>query len=438
MSRRAGTADQRPPTLIVKIGRYPLHHGAVAAARSLGRLGVPVYALTEDRFAPLALSRYVRQAFLWSTSGGEHPDALIEGIRRIGERLDGPVVALATDDEAAVLLAARRAELSDIFLLPPVEPALPVLLADKQRLHELCRVHAVPSPETVTVCSAQQLRAAVDRLGLPVVVKNPAPWSRLVAPVVGGTTTLRGPGDVLSAERALRLTPQGRLLVQEYLPALEGCRAQDEAGGATDWIAHVYRPIDDGPPLVFTGIKLRSWPTGGGVTTRGLAAPHPELAEMTAEFCRAIGFRGVADLDWRRDHRDGRLKLVDFNPRVGAQFQLFRTTTGVDVVRALYLDLTGHTVPLGAQIDGRELVVEHLDALAAVSARLRHQPGPGARHASFPYPARRETAWLAWDDPLPFAAATMRFASAAVSRLAGLASRRQAPRPEEWSLPPEP
>lgn len=368
---------------------------------------------------------------MWNTSGGEHPDVLIDGIRRIGERLDGPVVALATDDEAAVLLAARRTELSDVFLLPPVEPTLPVLLADKQGLHELCRTHAIPSPETVTVCSAQELRAAVDRLGLPVVVKNPAPWSRLVAPVVGGTTTLRGPEDVSSAEQALRMTPQGRLLVQEYLPASESCRAGNGTGAAADWIAHLYRPADDGPPLVFTGIKLRSWPAGGGVTTRGLAAPNPELAAMTAEFCQAIGFRGVADLDWRRDHRDGRLKLVDFNPRVGAQFQLFRTTTGVDVVRALYLDLTGHTVPEGSQIDGRELVVEHLDTLAAVSARLRHRTGTEALRASFPRPQRRETAWLAWDDPLPFAAATTRFASAGISRLAGRAARRRATRPEE-------
>jgi predicted ATP-grasp superfamily ATP-dependent carboligase len=424
LSRRTGTADQRPPTLIVKIGRYPLHHGAVAAARSLGRLGVPVYALAEDRFAPLALSRYVRKPFLWRTSGAEHPDVLIDGIRRIGERLDGPAVALATDDEAAVLLAARRAELSDVFLLPPIEPALPVLLADKQGLHELCRTHAVPSPETVTVCSAEELRAAVDRLGLPVVVKNPAPWSRLVAPVVAGTTTLRSAADVSSAEQALRTTPQGRLLVQEYLPAPEGGRTGNRVGAAADWIAHLYRPIGDGAPLVFTGIKLRSWPAGGGVTTRGIAAPHPELAAMTAGFCRAIGFRGVADLDWRRDHRDGRLKLVDFNPRVGAQFQLFRTTTGVDVVRALYLDLTGHAVPQGAQIDGRELVVEHLDALAAVNARLHHRPGAAAWHGSFPRPVRRETAWLAWDDPLPFAAATTRFASAGFGRLAGLAARR--------------
>ncbi|MDQ6793107.1 MAG: ATP-grasp domain-containing protein, partial [Candidatus Dormibacteraeota bacterium] len=40
------------PVLIVKIGRYPLHHGSVGVIRTLGRAGVPVYAITEDRFTP--------------------------------------------------------------------------------------------------------------------------------------------------------------------------------------------------------------------------------------------------------------------------------------------------------------------------------------------------------------------------------------------------
>jgi D-aspartate ligase len=422
--------------LIVKIGRYPLHHGAVAAARSLGRLGVPVFAIAEDRFAPLALSRYVRGRFLWSTSGGEPTGALLEGIRRIGEGFDRPAVALATDDEAAILLAAHRADLSDVLLLPAVESSLPGRLADKQRLHELCRAHGVPSPETLTVASARQLRAATDRVGLPCVVKNPAPWERLITPVVGGTTMLRDRGDLSLIEQALDQNAGGRLLIQEYLPATGGRSVSDRATSGADWIAHLYCPADGQEPLVFTGLKLRSWPPGGGVTTRGLAAPNPGLAAMTAEFCRKIGYRGVADLDWRRDSRDGLLKLVDFNPRVGAQFQLFRTTTGVDVVRALYLDLIGRAAARGAQIDGRELIVEHLDALAAVTARFRGGAGPVRPNGVYSKPGRRETAWLAWDDPLPFAVATARFASAAVNRLAGAGAARWASGTAQWSARP--
>ncbi len=400
----------RPPLLIVKIGHYPLHHGTVAAARSLGRLGVPVYAVTEARFVPVGVSRYLTGRFLWPTTGGEPADELVRGLRGIGSYLGRPAVALATDDEAAVLLAAHRAELADVFLTPPVEGALPGRLAAKQELYALCLEHGVPAPRTVTVTSPDALRDAVERIGFPVVVKNAQPWERLLAPVVGGTTVLRARGDLAAVEQALARSTHGRVLVQEYLPPPDG--APDVA---SDWFAHVYCPSRGGRPLVFTGIKVRSWPPGGGVTTRGVAVANPELAQITARFCDAIGYRGIGDIDWRRDARDGVLKLVDFNPRVGAQFQLFRTTAGLDVVRAMYLDLIGHAAPDSPQADGRELVVEHLDAAAAAECWLRHRTVPHR-----PRPARRETAWFAWDDPLPFAAATIRFCGAAFMRAAAV------------------
>ena len=50
--------DSQVPALILKIGQYPLHSGGVAAVRTLGRFGVPVYVTTEDALTPAAVSRY--------------------------------------------------------------------------------------------------------------------------------------------------------------------------------------------------------------------------------------------------------------------------------------------------------------------------------------------------------------------------------------------
>lgn len=405
--------DGATPVLIMKVGRYPLHHGTVAAIRSLGRLGVPVHAVTEDRLAPAGVSRYLAGSLRWPTTGAESARALVDGLRRVGRRLERPAVAVATDDEAAILLATYRDELADLFLLPAVDPALPGRLADKQALYSLCREHAVPAPSTVLVSSGIELTEAAAKIGLPVVAKNPAPWERLVDPVVGSTTLLRDDADVADLASVLDRRGGGRVLVQEYLPPA-GCSPP----GAMDWFAHAYCYRDNRPPLVFTGIKLRSWPPAGGVTARGIAVAEPELAEMTAHFIRAIGYRGVADLDWRLDPRDGQFKLVDFNPRAGAQFQLFRTTAGIDVVRALYFDLIGRRVPEGRQIDGRELIVEHLDTASGLAGRLSGRAQP-----VHPRPLHREPAWFAWDDPLPFAVATARFAAGFLQRAARLRQR---------------
>ena len=56
MRRGTVTADCRIPALVVKTGRDPMHSGEVGVIRTLGRLGVPVYTLAEDRFTPAALS----------------------------------------------------------------------------------------------------------------------------------------------------------------------------------------------------------------------------------------------------------------------------------------------------------------------------------------------------------------------------------------------
>ena len=404
--------DVGVPVLFVRIGRYPLHHGTVGGIRSLGRLGVPVYAITEDRGTPAALSRHLTGYFVWPTSGSEPRDELLAGLRRIGERMADragtPVVAVATDDEAAVLLAEHRGQLADVFRLPPVEAGLPGRLADKQGLFELCGKYGVPAPGTVMVDSAAGLRDAIGRFGLPVVVKNAAPWSRLAAPVVGSTTVLRAASDVPAVVVALERSGGGRMIVQEYLAPQGGGPRR-----APDWFAHVYCPADGGEPLVFTGLKVHGWPPGGGVTARGVALPNRALAEAAARVCERFGYRGICDMDWRYDPREERLKLVDFNPRLGAQAQVFRTDAGVDLVRALHLDLSGRPIPAGRQVDGRELIVEHLDAAASLAGLLHGRAGAPRLAA-----VRPEPAWFAWDDPLPFAAATARFGATALRRLA--------------------
>lgn len=410
--------DPTLPVLIAKVGRYPLNHGGLGAIRSLGRLGVPVYAVTEDRFTPAAVSRYLRGRFVWPTTGAEEPERLVDGLLSIGSRLAGErrPVLLATDDEAAVLVAEHTAVLSERFLLPDIPPDLPRRLADKHGLHQLCRTHGVPSPATALPASVDTLLAAAATIGYPVVLKNAKPWARLQQPAVASTTVVADEGELRAIAAGWPSMPS--VLVQAYVPRGEG-------GEDSDWIVGVHCPATPTTgPLVFTGVKVRSWPAHSGVTTRAFAAANPELARLTADFCAAIGFRGIGDLDWRFDRRTGLYTLLDFNPRVGAQFRLFETEAGVDVVRALHLDLSGRPVPVGTQRFDRDLRVENLDLPAMVAYR-------GERRTPRPQYTTTERAWLAVDDPLPAAVAAIRSGGPAAALVGGLLSggrNRKGPR----------
>ncbi|MZE79201.1 ATP-grasp domain-containing protein, partial [Streptomyces sp. SID5475] len=386
-------ADRAVPGLIVKIGNYPLHHGGVGAIRSLGRLGVPMYALTEDRWTPAAVSRYLRRAFVRPTTGREAPERLVGQLLDVGREIGRPAVLVPTDEEAAVLIAEHAGPLAERFLFPRVAPGLPRRLASKQGLHELCAEHGVPSPAAAFPDSYADVEEFAATARFPVVAKNREAFVRRSAPAVAGTTRIAGAAELLRLAEGWG--PRPGVVLQEYLPREE----------AEDWIVHGYFDAGGDALALFTGVKVRSWPPHAGMTASAYVVDNPELAELAARFVKRIGFTGVVDLDLRHDRRDGRYKLLDFNPRMGAQFRLFENAAGVDVVRALHLDLTGRPVPGAAQRSGHRFVVENIDLPALLAYRRSGYTTPHAPAR----PAGTELAWLARDDLRPFFTMLARF-----------------------------
>ncbi|WP_427166417.1 ATP-grasp domain-containing protein [Streptomyces sp. C1-1] len=386
-------ADRAVPGLIVKFGDYPLHHGGVGAIRSLGRLGVPMYAITEDPYTPAASSRYLKKSFVWPTTGTEDPDHLVEGLLRIGRRIGRPAVLVPTDEEAAVLIAEHQDVLAGRFLFPRVDPVLPRRLASKQGLHELCVEHGIPSPTAAFPQSYDDIVAFAEKARFPVVAKNREAFLRRTRPAVNGTTRIATREGLLRLARDWGERPG--VILQEYLPRED----------AEDWIVHAYFDRNSTPLAMFTGVKVRSWPPHAGMTANAYVVDNPELADIAARFIKQIGFSGIIDLDLRFDRRDGQYKLLDFNPRMGAQFRLFENESAVDVVRAMHLDLTGRPVPEGEQRAGHRYIVENIDLPALLAYRRSGYTTPHA-------PVRAsgtELAWLAGDDPLPFVTMLARF-----------------------------
>ncbi|MFI6471551.1 ATP-grasp domain-containing protein [Streptomyces sp. NPDC050516] len=386
-------ADRDVPGLIVKFGNYPLHHGGVGAIRSLGRLGVPMYAITEDRWTPAAQSRYLKRAFAWPTTGAEEPAALVDGLLRIGRRIGRPAVLIPTDEEAAVLIAEHQKELAELFLFPSVTPELPRRLASKQGLHELCVEHGVPSPAAAFPDTYADVEDFARHARFPVVAKNREAFVRRRSPAVPGTTRIEDRAHLLALARGWGERPG--VILQEYLP-----REQAE-----DWIVHAYFDENSTPLALFTGVKVRSWPPHAGMTANAYVVDNPELAALAEQFVKRIGFTGIVDLDLRFDRRDGRYKLLDFNPRMGAQFRLFENEAGVDVIRAQHLHLTGRRVPEGEQRAGHRYVVENIDLPALLAYRRSGYTTPHAPER----PTGTEYAWVAGDDLRPFFTMMARF-----------------------------
>lgn len=416
------------PAVVLKLDRNVFHHGGLGIIRSLGRLGVPVYGVHEDRLAPAASSRYLRGRWYWSADGrdlggaaaGDHErirDGLIRLARRIGRR----AVLIPTDDAGAIFLAEQGDPLREWYLFPAIRRDLPRTLADKHLLYALCRERGVPAPDTALPTSPAEVSAFVDRVGLPVVAKLTQPWeSGPGAP--RSTTILRGRAQLdalLSQVDAARPGGSGfgRLMLQEYIPG---------SAGDTDWFFHGYCDEHSACRAGFTGVKDRSYPAGAGLTTFGRAVDNPHIRESVEKLLTDLSYRGIVDIDLRWDGRDGAHKVLDFNPRIGAQFRLFEDAQGLDVARAAYLDLTGQPIPEQSSSDGRRFLVENYDVLAALRYRDR---GLDLRSWARLLREVDETAWFARDDLVPFGLMCLRMAWRAVERPVRRASRpRRQPR----------
>src|SRR6202158_1326224 len=147
--------------------------------------------------------------------------------------------------------------------------------------------------------------------------------------------------------------------------------------------------------VAFTGKKIRQSPPYTGATTLGVCVANPTVQETTVRFMKAVGYRGLLDIGYRFDHRDNQYKLLDVNPRIGGTFRLFVGGDGMDVLRALYLDLTGQEVPPTRQQGGRPWVVGRLAVRSPILYRRRGDIDLATWARSLR--GIREAAWFARD-----------------------------------------
>jgi D-aspartate ligase len=380
-----------------------MHHGGLGVIRSLGRVGVPVYGVHEGPWAPAAGSKYLAGRFFWHP-GASDVDRVLSGLLRLAERIGRPSVLLTTDDEGAIFLAEHGEPLRESFLFPQPPPGLPRQLAGKFEMHQLCERLGVPSPRTVIPDSPADAREFAASAGYPLIAKLTTPWAK--GGSLRSTQVIMNQAELDGVYQECEGAQAG-LMLQQFIP-------RDKAVPDQDWFVHGYCDAGSDCRPAFTGVKRRSYPASAGLTCLGYAVANDDLRDRMRELLHRIGYRGMLDLDLRLDPRTGEYNLLDFNPRLGAQFRVFRDSAGTDVALAAYLDLTGQEIPDGEQVSGRGFLVENYDPISALASWRRGELTPRDWMASLR--SVDETAWFARDDLRPFGLMCLRMGWRAASR----------------------
>jgi len=344
------SVDSFVPVLIMPAER----HGSLAIARTLGRLGAPVYGYGSGIGAVRA-SRYLKRWFAGPGDQAEPAEVvarLIEIARTLGKR----TVLIPTSDETALLTSRHSAALEPWYIFAEQPADTVAALCSKKRMYYLVKRAGVPTPESCFPQSRADLLRFLDAARLPVMLKG-----------IHGKSLQRRAGRrmyvVETAEELIRLydlleDPENPdLMVQEYIP------------GADDavWMFNGYFDANTTCLAAFTGRKLRQFPVHRGLTSMGVCQGNQAVESISRTLLEAMGYQGAVDIDFLYDQRDGTYKVIDINPRVGATFRLFVDADGMDVVRALYLDLTGQPREATEGVEGRGWMVEDLDLASSLS-----------------------------------------------------------------------
>ena len=314
----------------------------------------------------------------------------MELLLRIADETGDRPVLIPTTDIAALFVAKHAGALEERFRFPRVEPALVEALYSKKEMHCLARKYGVPTPEAFFPQSRSEACQFAAGAEYPVVIK--AIHDRV----------LRRRGRVTKV-----IARNRHELIESYEwmedPGAPSLMFQQSIPGRDLWMFNGYFDENSECKVGFTGRKLRQFPAYTGATTLGICMRNEAVASIAEQFMKALGYRGVLDIDYCYDARDGLYKVLDVNPRVGSTFRLFAGKDGaedeVDVVRALYRDLTGQSVHAATAPEGRKWLVEDFDLLACL--RYRRDGVLAMREWIGSYRGVRELACFALDDPLP-------------------------------------
>jgi predicted ATP-grasp superfamily ATP-dependent carboligase len=329
-------AQARPPVLLTMAG----YGGTLAAARCLGRAGIPVTVAADRRGQPATWSRWTRRRV--HCPDFRDSQRFVDWLLEFGSR-EPQHVLYPTCDDLALLFAQHAKELGRWFLLYQPDADTVLTLLDKRSLGTAAVGAGLQTPLTYVPRDDAEVERIAAEAPFPLLIK---PCTQVMLRTLNKGVRVERREDLLQAYRAY-------MRANTYLPALLATRPdvarpmlQQYYAEAEDNIHSVAGFVDRrGKLFVARGAtKVLQQPRRVGVGLCFEDAPVDAVeARAIAALCRATGYFGVFEAEFIRAG-DRRL-LIDFNPRYYNQM-------GFEIARGLPLPLL---VYFGALQDDAQL-----------------------------------------------------------------------------------
>jgi predicted ATP-grasp superfamily ATP-dependent carboligase len=394
LGRFLKAAEQRNPAIVLQVSWA----NGLDIIRDLTKHGVPVLALDANHRALGLHSRLA--AGMVCPDPKQDEEAFVSFLEDLGRRLPRRAVLFPTHDEYIWPISRHAERLETGFIIPFSRWETMQRLHDKQEQLEAAWRCGVDTPKTVFVDSEADLERGADEIGFPAIFK---PVESLAFKLRFHRHVLRIESHDELASVYERANDCGTLMMQEIVPG-----GDDELYTLGSYLDAESRVL-----AAFTGHKLRQHPPVFGHCRMAVSVWVPEMAEAGVRLLQELGYHGVSQVEFKRDARDGRYRLMEINARHW-MWHALATDSGVNLSYAAYADAVGTPFLAPRQAEGGKWAIFLTDARDSVY-EWRHGErslGPWLRT----YRGVRRDGLYSWKDPVPGVLATTRQARKALRR----------------------
>ena len=247
-------------------------------------------------------------------------------------RLNGHMI-WALSDDAIEFLNRNRQELATRYILDDADAGLQSDFLDKVKTLELAEAAGVDAPRHWAAETEEQLTALRGQVSFPVMVKPVQSHSFIK---VFGKKLFIIEQDMEELETKVRTAWEHGIavFVVEMIPGPDSLLSS----------YYTYRTSAGLRLFNFTKSVIRRWPVNRGNACYHKTGWLPETAEAGAKFFDGVGLRGLGNIEFKRDQRDGKLKVIEVNARLTAAQELVRRA-GVPIDLVIYCHLTRQPLP---------------------------------------------------------------------------------------------
>lgn len=361
-----------------------LFETGLAVGRSLGRKGIQVFGFEKKNDIGF-YSRYINAKICPDPLNSENN--FIRYLIEFGKNQASKPVIFITGDNFLLTVSKYRKELSRYFLLNLPKNSLIESISDKFSQYHLARNAGIDVPATYHFEDQIEIEKVREKLKFPMILK---------AREVNKWRNLFGGKKAIKVNTYEDLLNEFKILSEKKLAII--CQEIIE-GPDTNHFKYCACFFEGKEIAAFTLQKIRQFPIHYGIGSVVQSIENKELMEVGKKFFTKINYSGIGSAEFKMDQKDGKLKLIELNPRYWQQNGL-STACGINFPYIDYLLQTGNIIlPIKSFKKGIKWVNIYSDFSSFIDYRKENNLTLLKWFESL----KGKKVWsdFAWDDPLP-------------------------------------